>query len=787
MKTMKKCFILLGATLGLFALASCQKEVEVNVPEKNANKHIPFILKAGLPETKTTIDADTWEMSWADNDVIYAVTTDEEWGKAYADDNDGETIANFTYSDGSFTPDLEISDGSHTFNFLYTANESQRSFHRGKATSFSLAASQTMDASAPTASLKLNDALAGQITTTTPTTFVNVPMDHLFTLMKVTLKNKTGGAIAVNKFEIKADDGVLAGIFNVVFGATPSISLKQSEKDYISVDITNGTIAADGELPVFFVMAPLSNYSGDITFTVSDTDGNTYTKTNSVSGVSFNPGEYNTASYSLKNADPVECVELDWTYPTEGAATSAGISAIPGVTVSGLGSDYAASHSPYCIKFDNTDDYIQVRTDKAIGTVSVKYKMIGGANTSQLEIYESVNGVSWTKVEDLTISGAYNSTGEVMTSEDFSSESRFVKINFKKGSNVGLGGITIKKLNTDPVIYVDNISGVSAVGGTGTLAYTVKNFTDDVTVAEVTGCVSEASASNGTISYSIAPNYTSSAANGTIVLVSASNNEITKTINVGQLRSSLTVTPSEVIIPYNKETATFTITSPEFGWTISSNNEDVLFDDAGTASASAATVNVMSDVDATDEVQTIAILTVIRNNNTNDPQKKQVVIKKDRIPAAGEVTYTLTFSAETNSASVQNYTTNWSATCNGFTWNLANWNNNQNKWNYVKAGRKNYASIATIVTDSVIPEAIKTVTVTIDAVTASMINSLKLYVSSLASFDGAAEYSFTVAVGDQPVTITAPAKDCYYKIVADCASGSSNGLITVSKVVYSNQ
>ena len=41
---MKKYSILLGAALGIFTLASCQKEADVVVPSNDAVKHIPFEL-----------------------------------------------------------------------------------------------------------------------------------------------------------------------------------------------------------------------------------------------------------------------------------------------------------------------------------------------------------------------------------------------------------------------------------------------------------------------------------------------------------------------------------------------------------------------------------------------------------------------------------------------------------------------------------------------------------------------------------------------------------------------
>ncbi|MDY4899670.1 MAG: hypothetical protein SO194_02555, partial [Sodaliphilus sp.] len=56
------------------------------------------------------------------------------------------------------------------------------------------------------------------------------------------------------------------------------------------------------------------------------------------------------------------------------------------------------------------------------------------------------------------------------------------------------------------------------------------------------------------------------------------------------------------------------------------------------------------------------------------------------------------FGKDYNSKAVSSYTDSWSATNAGFTVNLQNWNNNQNAWDYVKAGRKNEASVATITT-----------------------------------------------------------------------------------------
>lgn len=156
-------------------------------------------------------------------------------------------------------------------------------------------------------------------------------------------------------------------------------------------------------------------------------------------------------------------------------------------------------------------------------------------------------------------------------------------------------------------------------------------------------------------------------------------------------------------------------------------------------------------------------------------------------PSSTSKTYTITWNTTNNSDAISSYTANWSVNADGLKCNMQNWNNNNNGWNYVKAGRKNNASVATIITDAAIPEAIKTVKLTIDALTASNINSIKLFVSNSTTFNSTATATFTAAVGEQSVTIPVPAANQFYKIEVDCSSGSSNGLITVSKLIFTTE
>ena len=129
------------------------------------------------------------------------------------------------------------------------------------------------------------------------------------------------------------------------------------------------------------------------------------------------------------------------------------------------------------------------------------------------------------------------------------------------------------------------------------------------------------------------------------------------------------------------------------------------------------------------------------------------------------------------------------ATNGTFVVNVTNFNNNNNGWKHsdgngqIKCGRKNNASVGTIITEAPIDKAITKVVVTIDAITVEKVNSIKLYTSSNNSTWTEAD-SFDKSTGAKVVSLTNPTANLYYKVAFDCASGSSNGLITISKVEY---
>lgn len=299
---MKKLFLFALAT-AVMSFAGCQeKEQEAPVNPNEGGSTFEFV--ADIAQTKTTLDVENgYKVDWEEGDLVYMVTSDGTWGKPHSDDKNAETIAEFKYADGKFTSEATIANGEYTFKGMYAA-ASQKSYHRGASSTHKLEATQTQNCATPTAHIKANDALVGTFEATVPMTEVaKMKMSHLYTLMQVNIKNATGAAVEVAKFEMTAAGADLAGVFNVTAFDTPALTTKQDAASTITVNLTGGSVENNASLSVYFVMAPLSDYAGDVTFKVTDSEGKTYTKTVTMNGISFEAGKYNTTPYTIKEAD----------------------------------------------------------------------------------------------------------------------------------------------------------------------------------------------------------------------------------------------------------------------------------------------------------------------------------------------------------------------------------------------------------------------------------------------------------------------------------------------------
>lgn len=147
----------------------------------------------------------------------------------------------------------------------------------------------------------------------------------------------------------------------------------------------------------------------------------------------------------------------------------------------------------------------------------------------------------------------------------------------------------------------------------------------------------------------------------------------------------------------------------------------------------------------------------------------------------------LTFPDEgTEGASISAYNKSYTATIGSDSWTIAGFNTNKNEWKYIRCGSSKFASVATIVNTAAYDKAIGDVVVTIDKVTAASVNSIKLIVASDADFANVVEEvaATKIETGDMDFKTTKATANLFYKLEFDCAKGSANGLVQVSKVAY---
>lgn len=151
-----------------------------------------------------------------------------------------------------------------------------------------------------------------------------------------------------------------------------------------------------------------------------------------------------------------------------------------------------------------------------------------------------------------------------------------------------------------------------------------------------------------------------------------------------------------------------------------------------------------------------------------------------------ETIVSLTFPDDNSSNNgISSYTDEWTAKIGTYEWTIANFNNNswKNNWTFIKAGRKNIASIAKI--SSKFTEIITSITITVDSITADYVNSFKLVVSKNADgSDVLEEISLDLKKGSNEIKISKATSGCYYIFTFDFKSAKSNGVLSLSKLEY---
>ena len=278
-------------------------------------------------------------------------------------------------------------------------------------------------------------------------------------------------------------------------------------------------------------------------------------------------------------------------------------------------------------------------------------------------------------------------------------------------------------------------------------------------------------------------NLSAATTSSSIKIFTDTKRAIITSVKIGEGKSTyvpapkLNISPEFAKVASNSTKATFAVTS-NTKWAASTTSDWAKISTPSGENNGQVEITFSENTADTERTADIVVTT------EDDSITKTFKLTQNGEGGATAKTYILQFGKDYNSKAISAYESSWSATCDGFTWTMTNWNNNQNGWNYVKAGSRNKALVATITTEKTIPEAISTVTMTIDAITATNVNSIQLEVIS-ATGTTIETITGTKAKGDCVFKFTKPQTDCKYRISVNCKK-SSNGIVQVSKVVYTN-
>ena len=250
--------------------------------------------------------------------------------------------------------------------------------------------------------------------------------------------------------------------------------------DYDTSFPQNGTFSYEGLVVTASYDDGTSNAVTD--YEVSTPDLTTLgTKTVTVSYT--HNGVTKTATYDITVEEAFDYAALPFSW--EGGS-SAALKKENGVTVNCDGSDYAAGNTPYLVKFSKDGHYVLVKTDSQPGKVTVGVKMLGGSTSSYIVVQGSADGEAFTDVETLTISGSQNDILTLETTNAFAATDRYVRLYFKKGSNVGVGPISIALPSSEPAISAEAALSLDYDATSGEIGYSIINPVDGASLTATT-------------------------------------------------------------------------------------------------------------------------------------------------------------------------------------------------------------------------------------------------------------------------------------------------------------
>lgn len=593
--------------LSLAALAcslvftNCAKEIESLVPETPKAGEFEIIASA---DTKTTNDG--LNTKWAANDGINlfhaeagtsTYTDDGEFSIAAADLETGkfkgtlgaDLSADKSYDWYAFYPYSSYITTPANTNAGYTvlgcySNSAQT--QTGVGNMSHLAGS--------------NYPLYGKATGVSASDVPSITMTPAFSVVEIAVKNSTGAALSVSSIEFTAPEDIIGQYYISFSGDNASYTERGSSSVSATakLTVTEASIATGATAKFYLAVKPFTAASGsELSISVNGYEKKlTLTK-----DVTFSEGKIKKLSFDYDQKPQV--YEL---ITTDGAFVNGGkyVFAIKGGAtgdntyyfINNNGGSNNLTESALTVSADNkiTDPGVAyvfeaVTNGTGFSLKNSNGKYINGSaakintnSTARCYIPTFLSESNCYKLKDGTRSIRYYSDGtSIRGYADNSDGQPFVDqiatnaslTNQKSGAwyVFKLGGLVT---TTDPTISPASVSDSPAHGGVNlTKDIVLSNFTTAPTLTATPDgtCVTAASVSNvttsgATVTYTLAPNYGSTAKSGTITV--SDGNGHSGIITISQLAAAFTVSREEVELNANSGAyAQITVTS-DFDWTI---------------------------------------------------------------------------------------------------------------------------------------------------------------------------------------------------------------------------
>lgn len=672
------------AAIAMATLYSCNKVEQVDPTETQEGAYT-YTFTLGNADTRSTIGMEDGKkvINWEEGDQIgvYTVTTSGTSANKKGDIDIEATPNTFSiYSDKA----LAVNDWVYTYApQRFMTNEG---YANPATVQLDIPTTQTQDGTAfkanamPMAGTPYQ--VQAPIEANTPNPVGDIKMINLGSIIdfKIYTEDSSLSSELVKSVTFNANSAI-AGTFEfdltaVNYGNAETLAIEGYSEESVTTVVSNpvalGSTKANG-YDVYMVVAP-GSYTGEV---VVETDKAKYTFPISTAKA-FNRNVILNIGVKLRQDVREEVLPVtgyEWNLVTSADQVVAGAE----IVIVASDADYAMSQTQnpnnraveVIVKNENKISWaedtpvqvFEIVDGSANNTVAFKclnggeqgkYIYAAASNYNYLRTSETLNGnASWTVTVNadytvVLVANGTNTRNELRFNINTGGNSPMFSCYAHSSSTGTPVALYIKGAPVDPnaksIVPCEELV-VPATGGSVSFesAYSVNNIDENTETIVATAedeNITDVCALAGDVEFSMAPNYTDQDVNSSIILTLEGNEDVTATIPVKQLKSTLSVSASTVIIPFNSEGITFTVTSKEFDWQIASGSTNVSVTEAGEASENPVTVTVTSNVAAAEEEQTLATLTIYRTDDAeDDPQVKTVTVKKASKPS--DVVWTL--------------------------------------------------------------------------------------------------------------------------------------------------